>query len=487
MKVQNTPDNQITMPELILPKERNFSSTPVDHPSKITDRLPVLTPWKWSYTGKVSQINSNSKTFTLTDGSNKTVKFHEFIDEYVPAFKNNATFALKPTLFTGMLQTLALYDPSLNKFFKIFYGRELFEYKDGGVCSIDYVMNNSKDWESKYAFEYSSNGKIKGFDKEKFKKDEESTHLPDWPRLHPRTKILTLEELKEVKASNTKPLVLISHGLCGGSHETIIRASIDKIDLDVFDVAVINSRGCARTKIMSEKLFSAYSTDDIREIVTAKLNENPDRHIYLMGFSFGATIVSNYLGEEGDKCPIKSAVTISNPWDMIYSYEKMTFDFWAKRLFSKSIVKFLVRTVEVNLPALETLRNENVAKGDSRAHVFTKENITKAKRFQTTAEFDDTFTAPYMGFNSAVEYYSNAGSINRLPNIKIPLLAINSEDDPIVGSTSKNLEKVVLNNENVMYLSTSLGGHLAYLTSDSDSFITKPVAEYLYNFEKHLA
>ncbi len=50
------------------------------------------------------------------------------------------------------------------------------------------------------------------------------------------------------------------------------------------------------------------------EIVTAKLNENPDRHIYLMGFSFGATIVSNYLGEEGDKCPIKTAVTISNPW-----------------------------------------------------------------------------------------------------------------------------------------------------------------------------
>lgn len=475
------------MSALILPEEKNFSSTPVEKASKITDKLPILTPWKWSYTGKVSQIHSNTKTVTLKDGSNKTVKLHEFIDEKVPAFKDNATFSLKPTYFTGMLQTLALSDPSLNKFFKIFYGREVFTYKDGGVCSVDYVMNNNKGWKNKYSFEFLKNGKISGFDKDTFKKDEEATHLQDWPRLHPRTKYLTTEELEEVKASKTKPLVLICHGLCGGSHETIIRATIDKIDLDVFDVAVINSRGCARTKIMSEKLFSAYSTDDIREIVTAKLNDNPDRHIYLMGFSFGATIVSNYLGEEGDKCPIKTAVTISNPWDMIYSYEKMTFDFWAKRLCSKNIVKFLVRTVEVNLPSLEKFREENVAKHTSNAHVFTKENMKKAKAFQTTAEFDDTFTAPYMGFNSAVEYYSNAGSINRLPNIKIPLLAINSEDDPVVGETSKNLQNVILNNENVMYISTSLGGHLAYLTSDNDSFITEPVAQYLSSFEKHLA
>lgn len=466
----------------LLPEDKNFSSAPVNEPTKLSDKYPILKPWKWSYTGTVNQINSNSKELTLSsDGSH--IKYHEFVDKYVPELRENATFSLKPTLFTGMLQTLGLANPGLNKYFKIFYGRELFTYQDGGVCSIDYVMNNDKNWIDKYKI--SSKTAAGPFEKEIFIEDAKLTHPEGWPRLQPRTRYLNETEINEIKTKKiTKPLILISHGLCGGSHETIIRATVDKINLDVFDVAVMNSRGCARTKIVTEKLFSAYSTEDIREVVNAKLKENPERHIYMVGFSFGATILSNYLGEEGENCPIKTAVTVGNPWDMIYSYEKMTFDFWARRLCSKSIVKFLVRTVEVNMPALEkysSLNNGNVT------HVFTSENLKRAKNFNTTVEFDDTFTAPYMGFKNAVEYYSNAGSINRLPNIKIPLLAINAEDDPVVGETSKNLEKLVLNNENVMYIKTSLGGHLAYLTSDNDSWITKPIGEYFESFEKNIA
>ncbi|KAL6927711.1 hypothetical protein ACO0SA_004334 [Hanseniaspora valbyensis] len=472
------------MSATLLPKDKNLSSIPVQEPTKLSDKYPVLKPWKWSYTGTVNQINANSLDLTLASKDSNcpssTIKYHEFIDQYVPEFKNNAHFSLKPALFTGMLQTLALANPGLNKYFKVYYGRELFTYKDGGVCSIDYVMSNDEQWIKKYNI----GNKTAPFDKEAFDKDAQETHPKDWPRLHPRTRYFTEAELTDIKTNKiTKPLILISHGLCGGSHETIIRAAIDKIDLNLFDVAVINSRGCARTKIVTEKLFSAYSTDDLREVVNTKLKENPDRSIYMIGFSFGATILSNYLGEEGEKCPVRSAVTVCNPWDMIYSYEKMTFDFWASRLCSKSIVKFLVRTVEVNMPALENCMDPENTRA---THVFTKDNLKKAKQFKTTVEFDDTFTAPYMGFKNAVEYYSNAGSINRLPNIKIPLLVINAEDDPVVGETSKNLKNAVLNNENVMYISTSLGGHLAYLTSNNDSWITKPIANYFKNFEEHI-
>ncbi|XBW36430.1 hypothetical protein QEN19_002008 [Hanseniaspora menglaensis] len=465
------------MPASILPENENFSAVPTQKPTKLTDKFPVFKPWKWSYTGTVTQLNAETKDLETKDGSK--IKFHDFIDKNIPELKNNASFSLKPSLFTGMAQTLSLANPSLGKGFKVFYGRELFKYADGGVCSVDYVMSNNDNWAKKYNIDKHGNYDIKEFDN-----DAKETHPKDWPRLHYRTRYLSSSEIDSIKQNNTiKPLILICHGLCGGSHETIIKATIKKIDLNKFDVAVINSRGCARTKIVTERLFSAYSTDDIREVVTAKLKENAKRHIYMIGFSFGATILSNYLGEEGENCPIKSAVTVCNPWDMIYSYEKMTFDFWASRLCSKNIVKFLVRTVEVNMPALE----EHADVSDSNInHVFTKENLKKAKNFKTTVEFDDTFTAPYMGFDSAILYYSNAGSINRLPKIKIPLVSINAEDDPVVGETSETLKNIVLNNENVMYIKTDLGGHLAYLQSNNDSWITKPIAKYIERFEENI-
>jgi predicted alpha/beta-fold hydrolase len=43
----------------------------------------------------------------------------------------------------------------------------------------------------------------------------------------------------------------------------------------------------------------------------------PNAPLGLLGASLGANMVIKYLGEEGDKTPVKGAVTIGSPYDML--------------------------------------------------------------------------------------------------------------------------------------------------------------------------
>jgi len=41
----------------------------------------------------------------------------------------------------------------------------------------------------------------------------------------------------------------------------------------------------------------------------------PNSDLYAVGFSLGANLLTKYLGEEGDKCFLAGACTVSNPWN----------------------------------------------------------------------------------------------------------------------------------------------------------------------------
>ena len=91
---------------------------------------------------------------------------------------------------------------------------------------------------------------------------------------------------------------------------------------------------------------------DIREFLQREKERYPNRKLYAVGCSFGATMLGNYLGEEGDKSPLSAAATLCNPWDLLLSALRMTEDWWSKTLFSKNIAQFLTRTVQVNMGEL---------------------------------------------------------------------------------------------------------------------------------------
>lgn len=85
--------------------------------------------------------------------------------------------------------------------------------------------------------------------------------------LPPRTVYLTEAEKERMGGDDSKPMLVALHGLSGGSHETYLRHTIAPLlGEGGWEVCVVNSRGCAGSKITSGVLYNARATWDVRQV-----------------------------------------------------------------------------------------------------------------------------------------------------------------------------------------------------------------------------
>lgn len=142
---------------------------------------------------------------------------------------------LNPLLFNGHLQTMwTATKPSGPQ---VYYRRRIFEadhdtYK--GTYAVDFAV-------------------------EPFEGND--TSLPH------RTMYYTEEEEKSMGSDDSKPMLVILHGLSGGSHEIYLRHTIAPLlGEGGWEACVVNSRGCAGSKFTSGVLYNARATWDLRQV-----------------------------------------------------------------------------------------------------------------------------------------------------------------------------------------------------------------------------
>lgn len=82
-----------------------------------------------------------------------------------------------------------------------------------------------------------------------------------------RTTYFSDEEFANIGSDDSKPMLVVLHGLSGGSHEIYLRHTIAPLLGDGgWEVCVVNSRGCAGSKITSGVLYNARATWDCRQV-----------------------------------------------------------------------------------------------------------------------------------------------------------------------------------------------------------------------------
>jgi uncharacterized protein len=172
---------------------------------------------------------------------------------------------LNPLLFNGHLQTM--WTAIKNHGPPIYYKRKLFENEDPnfkGSFAVDFVVSP-------------------------FPETDES--------LPPRTVYLTEDEFENFGSTDTRPMLILLHGLSGGSHEIYLRQVLAPLVTAGGDrqwvACVVNSRGCAMHKITSDVLYNARATWDCRQTVKWLKRTFPNRPLYGIGFSLGANILTN--------------------------------------------------------------------------------------------------------------------------------------------------------------------------------------------------
>lgn len=98
----------------------------------------------------------------------------------------------------------------------------------------------------------------------------------------------------DIGSNDSKPMLVALHGLTGGSHEAYIRHVIAPLtQTGPWEACVVISRGCAGSRMSSGIFYNARSTWDIRHLVRWLREKYPNRTLFGIGFSLGASILTN--------------------------------------------------------------------------------------------------------------------------------------------------------------------------------------------------
>jgi len=196
-----------------------------------------------------------------------------------------------------------------------------------------------------------------------------------------------------------------------------------------------------------------------------------------IGFSLGANVLTRYLAEEGENSRLNSGCVLGCPWDLKKNNEVLVASVIGNSVYAKGMGGNLQNVLKRNAKALSKDPDTLMAK---------RVTATLALKNPTLYEWDHSITrfvggpSPPFPFDSGVDYYIWASSHKVLGDIRVPFLAFNSADDPVVRSSPKD----AANNGYVAMVMTLGGGHLGWFEKSDRMgevrrWIKKPVIEWL--------
>jgi predicted alpha/beta-fold hydrolase len=248
----------------------------------------------------------------------------------------------------------------------------------------------------------------------------------------------------------SKHLALLIHGLEGSSNSKYILSTTQYLNKKNIDVVVFNLRGCSGEPNNKLKSYHSGETKDL-DFVVKFLTENCDYNkISIVGFSLGGNMSLKYLSEKKKDCPaiLNAIVAVSPPCDLKGSSIELAkkSNFIYMKRFLKTLTK---KAFEKN----KRFPNENL----------NIDNIMASKNF---ADFDNLFTAPTSGFESAEDYWLKASSLFDLEDIKKPTYLISAENDPFLSKSC--IPFSIAKNHKYLFLEAPKhGGHIGFIQSFS--------------------
>ena len=133
----------------------------------------------------------------------------------------------------------------------------------------------------------------------------------------------------------------------------------------------------ASSPLRTPQFYSASYTEDLRSIVNQLRDRYPKAQLSAIGWSLGANILVNYLGEEGKDSQISAAVSLCNPFDLSHCDAN-----WQSG-FSQIYDRNLASAMKDNFR--------------SHMHLFEGYDVERAMSAKTVREVDDAITRVTFG------------------------------------------------------------------------------------------
>jgi len=269
-------------------------------------------------------------------------------------------------------------------------------------------------------------------------------------------------ESESSKTKAKKVVVIMVPGLTASFKEPYIRNISTEALENGYKVVVYHNRG-NQVALTLPKEGYLDPVSDFEFAVDYVVKTHPDHTIFAVGHSLGANTLVNYLAKCKDKCPIKVAASVSNPFDFHKAGHGVK-----DTMFDGFLAQMMQNWAR---------RNQDVLLN---APKYLDLNYELAMKATTLRGFDEQITRRIYGYPHYNDYYTGISSAFNIKDIKIPLLCLNSKDDPVLHHGSICIEECK-QNENIILIVTHNGGHVGWFhgTFQPRRWYPKPVVEYL--------
>ena len=258
----------------------------------------------------------------------------------------------------------------------------------------------------------------------------------------------------------TSSLAIVSHGLEGDAYRPYMLGMVRALNRAGFDALAWNYRSCGEMN----RLLRSYhlgDTEDLDGVLRHALATGRYRRVFLVGFSAGGNVTLKYLGENAARVPaeVQRAAVFSVPTDLQASSEhigrpqnQVYMRRFLKSLRQKIRDKAALLPGQVDVEGLDALRN--------------------------FPQFDDKYTAPMHGFDSAEAYYRHASAGRYLSGIQVPTLLVNALNDPFLPASCYPRE-VAASSPFVFLETPPDGGHVGFAESNGGYYSERRAVEFL--------
>jgi hypothetical protein len=239
------------------------------------------------------------------------------------------------------------------------------------------------------------------------------------------------------------PLVVLLHGLEGGSASHYARALLAVLARRGWHGVVPHFRGCGGEPNRLPRAYHSGDHAEIAAMLAAVRAHEPARPLYAVGVSLGGSALLNWLGRaEGDAADtVVAAAAVSAPLDLMAA--GMAIDRGLNRLYAAHF--------------LATLKPKSLAMAARFPGLLDPSLI---RRVRTMRQFDDVVTAPLHGFAGTQDYWTRASSKPWLRAIRVPTLVLNARNDPFIPASSLPASRDV--NPAVVLEQPRQGGHAGF-------------------------
>ena len=239
-------------------------------------------------------------------------------------------------------------------------------------------------------------------------------------------------------------VVLMLHGLSGCHRSGYMMRIAAKLNRRGVRTFRMDHRGCGAGSGLARKPYHAGRVDDLHRVLTFIEDRCPGSVISTVGFSLSGNLLLRYLGDRKFEHSLRlcRAVTVCPPVDLRYCVRQLDATSVGQR-YNRYFTRRLVR---------------QIAGGPQWRHDLPLARVKRPPR--RLYDFDDMYTAPASGFDSADDYYQFASAGRYLNTIGVPTGILASRDDPLISPLPFRDLKL---SPAVTLCLTEHGGHLGYV------------------------